>query len=153
MSRVSRVCTVAWVATAMVLAGASHAENEPAGTFDIRALATEARQAALAYALDFQKQVNVADYLVTNDTDFEAFILARHSSAKVADQLGLAVDHHPLLTLPEDIRRVIFASDAAYLQTTFEQVRSEYGSVDGYLRECVGLTDADRQRLNDTMLA
>ena len=60
--------------------------------------------AVLLRALDVSQQTAIEDYLLTNDAgDFEQFLRTRHDT-----QLGLTDIHHPLLSMPDDIRRVLF---------------------------------------------
>lgn len=96
--------------------------------------------AVLLSALGVAHETIVADYLLTNDAgNFEQFILTRKDS-----HLGLADAHHPLLCMPEDIRRVLFAADADYLQAALDQIDAGYGGLENYLESYV---QADRQTL------
>ena len=105
--------------------------------------------ALLLAALEVPREVIVRDYLLTNEAgDFEQFLLTRQHA-----QLGLAVNQHPLMALPDDVRKVLFAADAAYLTAAFEQIERDYGDVATYLRERVGLTPALRSQLHAAALA
>jgi protein-tyrosine phosphatase len=104
--------------------------------------------ALLLASLDVPHDVIVEDYLLTNHAgDFEQFILAQHNA-----QLGLAVNAHPLLELAADVRRVLFAADADYLYGAFEQIDREYGDVDNFLAEKVGVDAAKRERIRAKLL-
>jgi protein-tyrosine phosphatase len=104
--------------------------------------------ALLLAALDVPHETIVADYLLTNQAgDFERFILDRHQA-----QLGLATNAHPLLTLPEDIRRVIFSAHEDYLRGAFEQIARDYGDAPAFLREAVGLSDATQRQIRAALL-
>jgi len=102
--------------------------------------------AVLLEALHVPRETIIEDYLLTNATDFEQFILAQHNA-----QLGVAVNAHPLLTLPEEVRRVIFAADAAYLESAFEQLERNYGGVEGYLSQA-GIDTAQLTRVREILL-
>ena len=105
--------------------------------------------ALLLAALDVPHETIVADYLLTNQAgDFERFILDRHQA-----QLGLATNAHPLLTLPEDIRRVIFSAHEDYLSGAFEQIACDYGDTLTFLRDAVGLSDAAQRKIRATLLS
>ncbi|HEX5692651.1 MAG TPA: tyrosine-protein phosphatase, partial [Roseiflexaceae bacterium] len=104
--------------------------------------------ALLLAALDVPYESILADYLATNRAgDFEQFILTRQRS-----QLGLAVDHHPLLALPNDVRQVLFAADAAYLAAAFDHIDKHCGGLANFLREHAGLSEQRHQQLRSTLL-
>jgi protein-tyrosine phosphatase len=104
--------------------------------------------ALLLSILDVPPETIMQDYLLTNDAvDMQQFILSRHEA-----QLGVAVTKHPLLTLPEDIRRVLFAADAEYLQNTFDQLKSDYGDVDEFLRTEAGVDALLRSKMRAALL-
>jgi protein-tyrosine phosphatase len=102
--------------------------------------------ALLLHVLGVSMDTILEDYVLTNSVgDFEQFIRDRSVS-----QLGLADQHHPLLALAPDIRRVLFAADAAYLQAAFTAIESEFGGVSTYLSDVVHV---DTQILQDTRRA
>jgi protein-tyrosine phosphatase len=71
----------------------------------------------------------LADYLLTNDVgNFERFIERRTT------HLGLADAHSPLLSMPPELRAVLFAADTDYLEATLDQIGRDYGNVENYLR-------------------
>lgn len=89
--------------------------------------------ALLLSTLGVSRETIMEDYLLTNDAgDFEQFITTRHES-----HLGLAIGHQPLLSLPEEMRRVLFAAHPDYLQAAFERIDRDHGGVDGYLNTSV----------------
>jgi len=102
--------------------------------------------AVLLEALHVPREIITEDYLLTNATDFEQFILQQHNT-----HLGVAVNAHPLLTLPDEIRQVIFAADAAYLESAFEQIDRDYGSVEGYLFKA-GIDTTQLMRVREILL-
>jgi protein-tyrosine phosphatase len=89
------------------------------------------------------------DYLYTNEVgNFEEFIQRRRSAS-----LGVSDDRHPLFRMPADIRRVLFAADADYLHAALDQIDEEFGGLESYLREAVGLSAEVRMRMQDALLA
>jgi protein-tyrosine phosphatase len=90
--------------------------------------------AVLMRAIDVPQQTAIEDYLLTNESgDFEAFLRNRHET-----QLGLTDIHHPLLSMPDDIRRVLFSAHADFLQAAFESIAA-LGGFDRYLEKVVGV--------------
>lgn len=95
--------------------------------------------AVLLRALDVPQETVIEDYLLTNDAgDFEQFLRARHDT-----QLGLTDIHHPLLSMAEDMRRVLFMAHADFLQAAFESIDA-LGGFDTYLEKTVGISAAQR---------
>jgi protein-tyrosine phosphatase len=76
----------------------------------------------------------VEDYLLTNQSDFEQFIRTRKDT-----HLGLADELHPLLAMPADVRQILFNADAQYLQASLDQIDSDHGGVEAYLKTSVQL--------------
>ncbi|MBB6092604.1 protein-tyrosine phosphatase [Povalibacter uvarum] len=104
--------------------------------------------AVLLHALGVSRDVIMQDYLLTNDAgDFEQFITSQHDS-----QLGLAVNHQPLLAMPEEIRRILFAAHADYLDAAFERIDRDYGGIDGYLSTSVQIHDDALARIREHLL-
>jgi protein-tyrosine phosphatase len=105
--------------------------------------------ALLLTALDVPYETIVEDYLLTNEAgDFEQFILSRHQT-----QLGLATTNHPLLALPEDVRRVLFAADPDYLNASFEQIASEFGNAQTFIRNEIGIDSVLQRKLETALLS
>jgi protein-tyrosine phosphatase len=95
--------------------------------------------AVLLRAIDVAHQTVVEDYLLTNESgDFEQFLRNRHET-----QLGLTDIHHPLLSMPDDIRRVLFSAHADFLQAAFERIAA-LGGLDRYLEKVVGISKEAR---------
>lgn len=90
--------------------------------------------ALLLAALDVPHETIIEDYLLTNACDLVQFT--------VTHQPGEAPGDHPLLGMPEDIRRVLFAADVDYLQAALDQIARDHGEVREYLRREVGVDDA-----------
>lgn len=104
--------------------------------------------AVLLRALDVPEETVIEDYLLTNTSgDFEAFIRSRQHA-----HMGVTDNHMPLLSMPEDMRRVLFSADAAFLQAAFEQIDRELGGIDAYLGKTAGLSDKTRERVRRELL-
>ena len=93
--------------------------------------------AVLLSALGVARPAILEDYLLTNEAgNFEAFIRSRSDS-----HLGLADAHSPLLSKPDDVRKVLFAADADYLEAAHRQIDTVHGGLNAYLRNVVGLSE------------
>jgi protein-tyrosine phosphatase len=104
--------------------------------------------ALLLEVLNVPRATIIEDYLLTNDAgDLVQFMLAQHQV-----KLGEADGDHPLLTMPEDIRRVLFAADADYLGAALGQIARDHGSVPEYLYRQIGIDDAMRSKVQATLL-
>jgi protein-tyrosine phosphatase len=104
--------------------------------------------AMLLSALGVDRATIFEDYLYTNVIGgFEEFARRRQGTS-----LGLADEQHPLLRMPAEVRRVLLMADADYLQAALNQLDTEFGGVDRYLREAVGLSDAAQARLHAALL-
>jgi len=98
--------------------------------------------ALLLAALDVPHDTIMEDYLLTNEAgDFVQFMVARQKT------------YQPLLTMPEDVRRVLFAAHADYLHAALEQITHDYGDIASFLRQRAGLSDAVTQQLRAALLA
>ncbi|HEY6642115.1 tyrosine-protein phosphatase [Povalibacter sp.] len=103
--------------------------------------------AVLLDSLGVARETIVEDYLMTNSAgDFEQFITTRQG------QLGLGDTHQPLLSMPEEMRRVLFAADARYLQAAFDRIDEEFGGVEEYLRNSVQIEDRMLETVRKQML-
>lgn len=103
--------------------------------------------AVLLAALDVPRELIVEDYALTNEVgNFEAFIRGREHA-----ELGLADEKHPLLAMPEDIRRVVFSADPRFLESAFDAI-DELGGFDRYLREVLKVDAEMRAQLCATLL-
>ena len=104
--------------------------------------------AVLLSALGVRRETIIEDYLLTNDAgNFEQFIATRKES-----HLGLADAHQPLLSMPEDMRRKLFAADEAYLQAAFERIDSEYGDLEHFLKTSVRIDDQTLAKVRAQLL-
>jgi protein-tyrosine phosphatase len=104
--------------------------------------------ALLLAALDVPHETIVEDYLLTNACGILQFALTQYHA-----QLGVAAGDHPLLTMPDDVRSVLFAAHVDYLDAAFDQMTREHGDVLTYLRKEVGVDDAMRARMQSTLLS
>jgi protein-tyrosine phosphatase len=95
--------------------------------------------AVLLSAIDVPRQTVIEDYLLTNAAgDFEQFLRTRDGV-----QFGVTDIHHPLLAMPEDIRRVLFMAHSDFLQAAFESIDA-LGGLDRYLEKVVGVSNESR---------
>jgi len=101
----------------------------------------------LLSALGVARDTIIEDYLITNSAgDFEQFIATRQG------QLGLGDAHQPLLSMPQEMRRVLFAADAAYLQAAFDCIDRKYDGIDGYLSTSVRVPESMLATVREHML-
>ena len=104
--------------------------------------------AVLLRAIDVSQHTAIEDYLLTNDAgDFERFLRSRHDT-----QLGLTDIHHPLLSMPDDVRRVLFMAHTDFLQAAFDSIEA-LGGLDGYLEKTVGLSNDQRAAVIKALVA
>jgi protein-tyrosine phosphatase len=104
--------------------------------------------ALLLAALDVPHETIAEDYLLTNTCDILEFTLRQYRA-----QQGVVAGHHPLETMPEDIRSVLFAADADYLQAAFDQIARDHGDVHEYLRREVGVDETMRAKVRAALLS
>jgi protein-tyrosine phosphatase len=104
--------------------------------------------ALLLAVLDVSQETIIEDYLLTNTCDILQFTLTQHQA-----QRGVSAGDHPLLTMPDDIRRVLFAAHGDYLHAAFDQMASDHGGVLKYLRKEVGVDDAMRSKVQAALLS
>jgi protein-tyrosine phosphatase len=102
--------------------------------------------ALLLAALDVPHETILEDYLLTNACDLVQFTVTHQA------QPGEAAGDHPLLGMPEDIRRVLFAADVDYLQAALDQMARDHGDVLKYLRHAIGVDDATRSKVQAALL-
>jgi protein-tyrosine phosphatase len=104
--------------------------------------------AMLFAALGVNADTLMQDYLYTNEVgNFEEFAQRRRSTL-----LGVTDDRHPLGRMSPETRRVLFAADPDYLRAALSQVESEFGGIESYLRQTVGLPEELLQRVRDALL-
>jgi protein-tyrosine phosphatase len=104
--------------------------------------------AVLLRAVGVPQQTAIEDYLLTNEAgDFEQFLRSRDST-----QLGLTDIHHPLLSMPDDIRRVLFMAHADFLQAAFDSIAA-LGGFDRYLEKTIGISSEQRTAMIKELVA
>jgi protein-tyrosine phosphatase len=102
--------------------------------------------ALLLAVLDVPHETIIEDYLLTNACDLVQFTVTHQPG-------GEGAGDHPLLGMPEDIRRVLFAADADYLLASLDQIARDHGDVRDYLRREIGVDDAMRSKIQATLLS
>jgi len=88
--------------------------------------------ALVLHALGVPDDVIAEDYLLTNR-------LYRRDPASGTD-------------LPEDVREAIGSVEASYLAAAFEAIHADYGGLDFYLKDGLGLGESERASLKDRYL-
>jgi len=89
------------------------------------------------------------DYAFTDEAvDLEAFAATHRNS-----RLGISDNAHEVSEIPADVRAVLMKADPSYLRVAIEAVNERYGSIEGYVRDRLGLSaeqiDAVRYQLLD----
>ena len=103
--------------------------------------------ALLLVVLDVPHEAIFEDYLLTNTCDILQFTLKQHQA-----QHDLSSGDHPLLTMPDDIRDVLFASHVDYLNAAFDQIAQDHGDVFEYLRREAGVDAGIRSKVKAALL-
>ncbi len=99
--------------------------------------------ALILSALGVSRETIMADFLLTNDVaDVDRAL--PFVAAGFSKRAGHEIE-------PETLRPLV-GVDAAYLETTFETIDAEYGSVDAYLDEALGVTPDVRTALQKSLL-
>lgn len=98
--------------------------------------------AVVLLALGVPRETIVADYLLTN----------RFTRATTRRRAWLVFLASRLSVRPREMRALLEARET-YLDAAFQAMIERWGSVEGYLREGLGLTDALRERLRAALLA
>lgn len=98
--------------------------------------------AALHLAAGVHRDDIIEDYLLTNTAgDVEARIAAGMETIKAITG-----------TLDEEVLRVLMGVEAEYLESAFRMMEERHGSIDGYLRDVLGVDEALRGRLRDALV-
>lgn len=95
--------------------------------------------ALLLYALGVDETLIFEDYLATN------YYRSRENERAIA---GMVQMYH----LDEKVARNMMAAKKEYLEATFQSIRKAYGSVEHYLRDEMGLTEARTTALKQRFL-
>ncbi len=104
--------------------------------------------ALLLAVLDVPHETIMEDYLLTNTCDILEFALRQHQAKR-----DVSSGDHPLLAMPEDIRRVLFAARRDYLHAAFDQMTRDHGDVHEYLRTEIGVDEAMRSKVQAELLS
>jgi protein-tyrosine phosphatase len=102
--------------------------------------------ALLLAVLDVPHETIIEDYLLTNACDLVQFTVTHQA------QPGEATSDHPLLGMPEEIRRVLFAADVDYLQAALDQIVADHGNILTFLRRETGVDDTIRSQVQAALL-
>jgi len=94
--------------------------------------------AALLTFLGVPEETVMRDYLLSND-----FVLPKYQKALEAFR---ARGGNPDLWLP------VLGVEREYLETAFAEMRAQYGDIEGYLQDGLGINAADRQALRNRFL-
>jgi protein-tyrosine phosphatase len=104
--------------------------------------------AVLLDSLGVNRQTILEDYLLTNDAEsLEDFIQVRRNS-----QLGLADSHSPLLSLPAEVRKVLFAAHVDYLDSAMTHIDEVHGGTEAYLRNVAKVDSPALDRVRQMLL-
>jgi protein-tyrosine phosphatase len=101
----------------------------------------------LLAVLDVPQETIIEDYLLTNACDILQFSLTHQA------QPGERAGDHPLLTMPEDIRCVLFAAHVDYLNAAIDQIACDHGDISNFLRKEIGVDDAMRSKVQAALLS
>ncbi len=98
--------------------------------------------AMIQFAAGVHRDDIIADYVLTNTAgDVEARIKAGSETIRALSR-GLG----------EDVVRVVMGVEPEYLESAFVTIAEKHGSLDGYLREVLGVDDALRGRLAEVLV-
>jgi len=89
---------------------------------------TGVASALLLTALGVPRSTVVADYVLTNER-----LVIRSASVQPVSLSGLSADS----------RKVLMSADPAFINAALDSVDRQYGSIEGYLKQALGLTDRD----------
>jgi protein-tyrosine phosphatase len=103
--------------------------------------------AVLLEALGVSRATVVQDYLYTNEAvDLEQFVLEHHPVARNPEARS------PLRQLPPEVRNALLGAHAQYLQAAFAAVDQDYGCVEGYLEQRLGVDAPKLEQIRSTLL-
>jgi protein-tyrosine phosphatase len=90
----------------------------------------------------------LADYTLT-DT---AIDLERELFEHPDGSIGLGDEYTFLMTVSSSERRPLFISSPDYLQSAFDQIDADHGSIDNYLHTTLRVTPAAQSKIRETLL-
>ena len=97
--------------------------------------------ALFLYALDFDDETVMADYLLTNEANAQIIENDVKEVSKFTDDAELI-----------ERAKMQDGVDEILLQSALDKMKAEYGSIKGYLQTRLGLTDDDLARLKEIYL-
>ncbi|MBR1444883.1 MAG: tyrosine-protein phosphatase [Firmicutes bacterium] len=97
--------------------------------------------ALFLYALDFDDETVMADYMLTNEAN----------KAIIEDDVAAASKYTDNAETIELVKAMSGVNEAL-LQSVIDEMNEKYGSVKGYLKTRIGLTDDDFEKLKDMYL-
>ncbi|MEM0962101.1 MAG: tyrosine-protein phosphatase [Bacteroidota bacterium] len=104
--------------------------------------------ALLLTALGVPREVVVRDYALSEQVvDYEAAYAEALAAAGEQDG-AMAM----LARLPAEVRAPLFRSDPAYIEAAFAELEANHGSVEGFIREVMGISDETIAALRDRLL-
>ena len=104
--------------------------------------------AVVLASLDVSRDQIVADYTLTDSTVNLEKELFEHPESS----LGLGSDQAVLALATKEARAPLLRAAPEYLLAAFEEIETNEGSVDAYLRNQLGLTDEMRESLRNHLL-
>ncbi|HEX4378021.1 MAG TPA: tyrosine-protein phosphatase [Steroidobacteraceae bacterium] len=97
-------------------------------------------------ALGVPRATVIEDFALTNE-------VLNLREALLKQGRDLAMDKHTSLAKqPVDVITAIVHADPEYIATALDSIDTRHGSMEGYLRELLDVSDAELQRLRDTLL-
>jgi len=104
--------------------------------------------ALILHCLGVPRETIYRDYEFTNQAVDLGGFLQHHRNAR----LGLSSEQQPLTAMETALRQAILRADTAYLAAGLEQIEQDHGSLDGYLRNVLGVSDAAQQEIRHNLL-
>lgn len=106
--------------------------------------------ALILHALGVDQETIIADYTLT-----EAIYTnpAYTNDAPSLNDIDTSDEQYAFMqSMPEPALNALMGARASYIETAFDEMRKEFGSVDAYLRDGLGLSDADIASLKMRLL-
>lgn len=104
--------------------------------------------ALLLSLLGVERETIVADYALSDDyVDY----MAEMDSHQATD-IDPSDPMYAFTQLPPEVIAPFMASDPDYIRAMFDQIETDHGDVATYLREVVGVTDAEREAIRAALL-
>lgn len=98
--------------------------------------------------LDVDRETIVADYALSDDyVDYMAEMQTPQATETAEDD-----PMHAFTQLPPEVVAPFMASHPDYIRAMFDQIETDHGDVQTYLREVVGVTDAEREAIRNALL-